>query len=75
MFLRVVSTSASIGVVYLTYCSFALLVEAIQGHVGSPGNILRVEFGVTLILTSALLFIASIICWKSSKFPSNELSN
>ena len=66
MFLRVLSTAASIGALYSTYLGFTLLFEAVQGHSSHAGTILKVGFGAMLLLLSVMMFTASVIGWKSS---------
>ena len=74
-FLQASSICASIGGAYTMYLACLLLVDAVEGHGSREGTILRVGFGVLLILGSALMLLASIACWKSSKSPSKKISN
>jgi hypothetical protein len=75
IYLRVGSICALVVAACSTYLAYLLLFDAIENPGDRAGTMLKVGFGVLLILASVLMLTASITVWRSSKFPSKKLSN
>jgi hypothetical protein len=75
IYLRAGSICALVVAACSTYLAYLLLFDALENHGDRAGTMLKVGFGVLLILASALMFITCIAIWRSSKFPSKKLSD
>jgi hypothetical protein len=75
IYLRAGSICAWLVAACSTCLAGLLLFDAVEHQGDRAGTMLKVGFGVLLILASILMLMAGITIWRSSKFPTKKLSN